>query len=130
MFNVKKYLLSLVVCLAFISMASKCNESMPMTSPKITFDLNLIGEDGLTKNPGGEVAIDYEYCIPADEKRAAELKKIDPSLKIHHKAKGRIGCSQSQWLCMGNTHQENWRKILLQITELDYVKQIDRTFFE
>ena len=130
MLNTKKLFLPLALCVSIITLAGKCNESEPMNSPKITFDLDQIGEDGLSTNPGSEVAVDYEYCIPADEKLAAKLKKIDPTLKVHPKAKGRIGCSQSEWLCMGNTHQKDWRKIIIQIAELDYVKRIDRTFFE
>jgi len=99
-------------------------------SPKITFDLDQIGEDGLGNHPGSKVAIDYEYCIPADEQHAALVRKIDPSLKIMKRSRGRIGCNENQWLCMGNTHQENWRKILLKLAEEEFVQQIDRTFFE
>jgi len=111
--------------------ASKCNKEKPsIPSPKITFDLSRIDEEGLGNRPGSQVAIDYEYCIPADEKKASEIKKIDPSLKIMHKSKGRIGCSGIEWLCLGNTHQKNWRKILDKLAEKDYIKRIDRAFFE
>ena len=128
-----KTFLNWTVCLitiCFLCLASKCKENKTGTSPKITFDLNQIGDDGLSLKPDSKVAFDYEYCIPADEKIKAEIKRIDPSLKVMPHSRGRIGCSKSQWLCMGNTHQKNWRKILMQLAELDDIDRIDQAFFE
>lgn len=99
-------------------------------SPKITFDLSNIDSDGLAGNGTGKVAVDYEFCIPGDDFHAAAVKAIDPSLKVMKKGRGRIGCSKTEWLCIGNTHQENWRLILDQLAALDYVLRIDQTFFE
>ncbi len=119
--------------ISLLCLSAKCNNNknpLPQNSPKITFDLDQIGKDGLGTQAGSKVAIDYEYCIPAEEKYAAIVRKIDPQLKIMKSSRGRIGCTKSQWLCMGNTHQKDWRKILIQLAELDFVAQIDRTFFE
>jgi hypothetical protein len=99
-------------------------------SPKFTFDVSKIDAAGLSGTTGGKVAVDYEFCIPANEKHLAAVQGIDPSLKVMKKGKGRIGCSKLQWLCMGNTHQKNWRGILDQLAALDYVDRIDQTFFE
>jgi hypothetical protein len=101
-----------------------------MVSPKLTFDISGIDPDGLSGTPDGKVSLDYEFCIPGDEHHAATVLAIDPSLKITKKGKGRIGCNKSQWLCIGNTHQANWRSILDQLAALDFVNQIDQTFWE
>ncbi len=119
------------IVISLLCLSAKCNNTtLPQNSPKITFDLEQIGEDGLGTKSGSKVATDYEYCIPADEKSAAIVRKIDPKLKIMKKSRGRIACSKDQWLCMGDTHQKDWRKVLIQLAELDFVAQIDRTFFE
>lgn len=99
-------------------------------SPKFSFDISKIDDAGLSGTSGGKVAVDYEFCIPANEKHSAAVQAIDPSLKVMKKGRGRIGCSKSQWLCLGNTHQKGWRGILDQLAALDYVDRIDQTFFE
>jgi len=122
-----------LIFLSLLCLSATCNQpkkSVPQTSPKITFDLDQIDEEGLGKQPGSKVAIDYEYCIPANERSAAIVRKIDPNFKIMNKSRGRIGCSKSQWLCMGNTHQKDWRKVLLKLADMDFVNQIDRAYFE
>jgi hypothetical protein len=102
----------------------------PMISPKLTFDISKIDSDGLSGAPDGKVSVDYEFCIPGDEHHAAIVLAIDPSLNIQKKGRGRIGCNKTQWLCMGNTNQTNWRSILEQLAALDFVNQIDQTFWE
>lgn len=98
------------------------------SAEKITFDLSLISTEGLSQ-PGRQ-AIDYEFCIPADETHQTEVKAIDPSVQIFQHSKGRIGCRRDQLLCIGNTHQANWRSILFQLSALEYVERIDRVFWE
>ncbi|MCL7975845.1 MAG: hypothetical protein M8863_00910 [marine benthic group bacterium] len=127
------------ICL-FLSMMS-CSgpeEAADGTSPDpppgiagvITFDLEPISEDGLTGPPDGLRSVSYEFCIPADSASAAEVLAIDPSLKLHSGSPGRIGCSDTQTLCIGSTHQPEWRSILERLSALDYVTRIDQTFWE
>ncbi len=99
-------------------------------SPKFTFDISKIDAAGLSGTGSGKVSVDYEFCIPANEKTMSAVQGIDPSLKVMKKGRGRIGCSKEQWLCLGNTQQKNWRGILDQLADLDYVERIDQTFFE
>ncbi len=96
----------------------------------ITFDLESIDEEGLTGPPGGLRSVSYEFCIPADSARAAEVLAMDPSLEFYDTSPGRIGCSDTQTLCIGSTHQPEWRSILERLAALDYVTRIDQTHWE
>ena len=99
-------------------------------SGKINFDLSQIDENGLMGQEGGKVSVDYEFCIPAGEAYADEVKSIDPSIGIYLHTKGRIGCEEDQWLCLGNTHQKDWKDILKSLAALDYVKRIEQNYWE
>lgn len=101
---------------------------MPEPSAKITFDLSELSEEGLTRE--SPRAIDYEFCIPATAAHEAEVQAIDPSMQLMRHSRGRIGCRPNQVLCIGNTHQANWREILSALAALDYVERIDQTFWE
>jgi hypothetical protein len=104
-------------------------ESSPDPS-KITFDLAQINAEGLSGPPDGLVAIDYEFCVPATGQGQQEVSRIDPTVKLYPGSAGRIGCSKDQVLAIGNTHQKGWKAALQQLTALDYVKRIDRSFGE
>ena len=99
-------------------------------SPKIGFDINVLDKEGLIGPPGGKVALNYEFCIPANNRYINEVRQIDPSLQFHKKSKGRIACSKAEWLCIGNTHQEYAKMKLQRLAELTFIKRIERTYFE
>lgn len=115
-----------ILCLFFLLKNCSSNE----WSNKIHFDLRQLDEQGLSGTVGGKVAIDYEFCIPADETVAQKVQSIDPSLQILKSSRGRIQCSKTQWLCIGNTHQKNWQQILEKLAALDYIERIERTYWE
>ena len=100
------------------------------TLTKVTFDLDLLNDDGLIGPPAGLRSVMYEFCIPADSASAAEVRAIDSSVRMHSTSPGRIGCGDDQILCIGETHQPGWRTVLEQLAALDYVEQIDRSFAE
>jgi hypothetical protein len=89
---------------------------------KITFNLEQIHENGLRGPSDGLVAVSYEFCIPANKVYEDEIRRIDPTVQIHHSSSGRIGCGQKQWLCIGSTHRT--------LACLDYINRIDECFFE
>jgi hypothetical protein len=97
---------------------------------KITFRLDDIRPDGLRGRPGGLVSVSYEFCIPADDRAYQEVRRIDPSVRIHRDSPGRIGCSSDQALCIGETHQPRWRDVLRELTSLPYVVEIRECHFE
>jgi hypothetical protein len=58
------------------------------------------------------------------------VKTIDPTVKFFAQSPGRIGCGKDENLCIGSTHQKDFRKILQRLAELMYVQRIDQSFFE
>jgi hypothetical protein len=99
-------------------------------SPKINFDTSAINSDGLQGPPGGQVSVSYELCIPGTPKPIAEVQSIDPTAQCTLGSRGRIGCTPTQALCIGNTHQANWVKVLNDLAALPYIVRIDRSYFE
>ena len=98
-------------------------------SAKIRFDLVKIGADGLVGPADGKRSLMYEFCIPAEDRYLKEVQAIDPSLQ-YSRSRGRIGCTQAQYLVIGDTHNPQWRERLMAITRLEYVKQINEFFGE
>lgn len=94
---------------------------------KIGFDFSKIDAAGLRN---GEVSLDYEYCIPADEKALKKVQDIDPKVKLMKTSKGRIGCTKEQWLCISNTHDPEWKEKLMAIAALDFVERMEETVWE
>ena len=97
---------------------------------KITFDISKLDEYGLHGPPGGKRALSYEFCIPDTVQNRTEVKRIDPTVKFFAESPGRIGCGEYESLCIGSTHQKDFRMILQRLAELTYVQRIDESFFE
>ena len=91
---------------------------------KITFDLSIIGDDGLYGPPDGRVARGYEFCIPAQEDVMAEVRAIDPTIELS-RSPGRIGCETGELLAIGNTGQRDWFGVLRRLAGLPYVRRIE-----
>ena len=116
-------------CLALgLVLAACANQPDPME--KIAFDLDRLDEDGLQGPPDGLRALSYEFCIPDDEVRMAEVKRIDPSAQFFPRSRGRVGCGENEVLVIGSTHQVNYRNILLRLAKLDYIDEIQEAHFE
>lgn len=112
------------------SASSQQSLTSELTSNKITFDLSVISADGLVGSSDSLRAVDYEFCIPADEQLIKEISAIDPSIQFYPHSRGRIDCHHEQYLCIGHTHNPRWKKILQSIAKLDYVKKIAQTDWE
>ena len=94
---------------------------------KIEFDYTTIDQDGLDR---GDVAVEYEFCIPQDDNHFKEVLVIEENTKVMKSSKGRIGCMDQQWLCMVSTHHPQWQERLYAIASLSYVDKIIRTYYE
>ena len=94
---------------------------------KIKFDYAAIDDSGLRN---GEGAVDYEFCIPGDQKILDQVIKIDQGIRVMKSSRGRIGCTAQQWLCINSTHSPDWEKKLYAIASLSYVERIEETFYE
>lgn len=121
-------LLVLIICsLAVYS----CGGSKKDVSSKITFALSEFTEDGLREKPKGEFnAISYEFCIPADEEKLKEVRDIDTTVGVYKDSKGRSGCSDKEWLCIGNSRRAGFKSVILKLASLSYVRKINETFWE
>ena len=73
--------------------------------------------------------IDYEFCIPKNEDFLNEVTSIDATLKKSD-AKGRSKCSNTQYLMIGTINLKDGKEVLCKISTLDYVKEINQTFWE
>jgi hypothetical protein len=99
-------------------------------SSKISFDTSAINSEGLQGPPGGQVSVSYEFCIPSTPQAMAEVQNIDHTTQCTMGSRGRIGCTPSQALCIGNTHQADWANVLNDLAALPYIERIDRSYFE
>ncbi len=115
-----KYILFLQ--LMFLTCNVKNNVFSGKNKNKITFDLKKLNQKA--------VFLDYEFCVPQKDKIIKELKTIDQTIIVYKTSKGRIGCSNNQYLCIGNSNQKNAKKVLLTLASFDYIQQIDQCFFE
>jgi heat shock protein HslJ len=98
--------------------------------PKIRFDVERLNAQGLIGPPDGLRALDYEYCIPDQPEVIRQVQAIDPTLQIQKGSPGRVGCDQNQLLCLGNTHQADFRSVLERLAALPFVTAIHQAFFE
>ena len=96
----------------------------------IAFDLSRLNESGLQGPRDGLRALHYEFCIPARQECADEVTRIDTTLILLPGGGGRIRCGTDQYLCLGNTHQPEFRRVLTLLAELSYVHRIEESFFE
>ena len=97
---------------------------------KIRFDLSVLDDDGLYGPPDGRRALHYEFCIPATETHADQVRAIDPTIQVMRGSRGRIGCTADQFLCIGSTHQADFRGVLNRLAELPYIDRIEQSFAE
>ena len=103
----------------------------PGPKMKIKFDLDEFNDDGLRERPEGDFhGISYEFCIPADEEIYKEVLKIDSTAGVMKGSKGRSGCSDKEWLCIGSSRQPGFKQVILKLAELNYIRQINETFWE
>ncbi|MEN8126833.1 MAG: hypothetical protein ABFR90_03410 [Planctomycetota bacterium] len=125
-------LLALIIsaCLLCCSCGKQNTAAESDVSNKITFDLEQFNEEGLRGPPDGLVALDYEFCIPDTEKHKQQVRSIDLTVRFMCGSRGRIGCDSTECLCVGSTHQENFRQVLLQLAALDYIERIDWCVWE
>ncbi len=116
-----------------VSNAPVLNEGVdvPMKSQqKITFDVISLDQDGLYGLADGKRALSYEFCIPDREQYTSTVTHIDPTVQCMFESPGRIGCGSHEYLCIGSTHQKNFKKVLRSLAELPYITRINQSFFE
>lgn len=113
--------------------AAACQRPLQATDAtvweKIKLDFKRLDEQGLAGPANGKVAVQYEFCIPAEARYRRAVQKIDRTVQ-QNGGKGRIGCSDQEWLMIGSTHQARYKRVLYELASLPYVRRIEETFWE
>lgn len=97
---------------------------------KVEIDLSRLDQAGLAGPPLGKVSLAYEFCIPNTDECKARVRAIDRSVRFMPGSRGRIGAGPQECLCIGETHQADYRRVLRQLAELPYIKRIVECHFE
>ena len=118
--------LSILLCTILVQSDSCQEKADEEAMAKIRFDYSQVDENGLKNG----VAVEYEFCIPAEAKYVSQVKKIDPEIQVNQESKGRIRCSDAQWLCIHSTLFAEWKQKLYAYASLPYVERIQQTFYE
>lgn len=119
-----------IVFLSFCTCKTQSVPENPAAWQKIKLDFRSLDQEGLSGPSNGKVAVQYEFCIPAEAKKWKAVRRIDPSAVRYPDSKGRVGCGEQQWLVIGSTHQKNYQRILYELASLPYVEHIQQTFWE
>jgi hypothetical protein len=59
-----------------------------------------------------------------------EVQSIDSTVSVMKGSKGRSGCSDKEWLCIGSSRQPGFKKVIEKLASLKYIRQINETFWE
>jgi len=118
------------VLLLCVSCAQTKPSAQPETWRKVEFDLTQLDAEGLRGPADGKVAVSYEFCIPNTDECKAQVKAIDHTVQFMPGSRGRIGASKQECLCIGSTHQKNFRQVLRALASLAYVRRIIECHFE
>ena len=127
-----KTIFLLLLIAAFPVIIYSCGGAEKQYSSKINFKLSNFTEDGMMMMPDKESSgyINYEFCIPARDEYFKEVSGIDTTLALYKTSKGRSKCSDKEWLCIGSSHQKNFKDVILALAKLSYIRQISQTFWE
>lgn len=127
--KIKTYTVFVVLLLNLMSCQRRIVTDDSTAWNKIKLDFKRLDAQGLSGPTDGKVSVQYEFCIPAEAKYRRAVQKIDPTAQ-QNPGKGRIGCSDKEWLMIGNTHQNRYKRVLYELATLPYVKRIEETFWE
>ena len=97
---------------------------------KVELDLSKLDDDGLRGPADGKVALSYDFCIPDLDACKAEVKTIDRTVQFMPGSSGRVGTGKDECLCIGSSHQDNYRQVIKRLAGLSYVKRIIECHFE
>ena len=122
-------LLQIILLVTFCS-TSQTNVSEESALKKISFDIGMLNAEGLYGEPEGLVSLDYKFCIPMNDDYKTEVAKLDTTINFHDGTGIKDGCSKNEYLCIGNTHQKDFKKVVIRLASLNYVQRIDQMFWE
>ncbi len=126
-----KLLVCLLCCLGIARFYSGLKQPDEMIiSSKIEFDLDQLDADGLRGPPDGKVALSYEFAIPDNQECKTLVGAIDKTVQFMPDSRGRTVKGDNECLCIGSTHQKDFRQVLYSLAELSYIERIIICDFE
>jgi hypothetical protein len=90
------------------------SKALKQAEKKMNFSFSKLDKKGLIKDKGTSLA--YEFCIPNTEDNLTQIKSIDETIAVYKSSKGRIGCGKDEILCIGETIDKDYKKILIEIS--------------
>lgn len=105
-------------------------ENVACNPEKISFELDALEPNGPVSAPGISIPVDYEFCIPDSDRTLQEVNQIDPAITCQNGPSGRIGCTEDEYLCIGNTAGKDAVSVLCKLSLLGYIERIDQAFWE
>jgi hypothetical protein len=120
----------LIALLFAIGCTPKVQRNDPSVWKKIKLDFRNIDNNGFAGPADGKVSVHYEFCIPQTIKYWKQVQKIDSTAQLLSGSKGRIGCSNAEWLIIGHTDQPQYRRVLYDLAALPYINTIQEVFWE
>ncbi len=128
--NLLKILKIVVIYLSVFDVCVIADSNLIANTDKIEFDMSKLNQQGLYGPANGLRSLSYEFCIPADEHFVSVIQDIDPEIKIYRQSPGRIGCTQAEYLCMGDTHNKPYQSIFYELADLSFINRIIQSVFE
>jgi len=119
-----------VSCFLGLQSCSIVDANHIANTKKIEFDVTKLNQQGLYGPADGLRSLSYEFCIPAEERFVSTILNIDPEIKIYRQSPGRIGCTQAEYLCMGDTYNKPYQKNFNDLANLSFIKRIIQSVFE
>jgi hypothetical protein len=110
----------------FLMFASCVSQKSDMS--KIKFDITRLDHNGLLGPDSGKVSLSYEFCIPNKLMFKEQISRIDPTIECSN-SPGIIRCTKNEYLCIGHTNM-NFKSILKQLAQLEFIESIEQSFFE
>lgn len=121
----------MLIGLVLVIMSNQAHSPIdPEILKKIEIDLDDLDDQGLRGPSDGKVAVSYEFSIPDSEECRARVKAVDSTVQFMPGSSGRIGAGKHQCLCIGSTHQPNFRSVLYALAELPFIERIIVCDFE
>lgn len=96
---------------------------------KVKMDLGRYDASGFAGTGDGKTTGNYEFCIGKDPKKWKIVQKIDSTAQKQG-ARGRVGCTDNQWLIIGSTRQPHFRRVLYELASQPFIESIEETFWE
>lgn len=96
---------------------------------KIKFKLTLFDKNGLIGDENNKVALDYEFCVPNKPEILNTINEIDSSIKPLN-GKGRTKCAENHIVMIGNSYNKDIKKILCNLSQLEYITEINQVYWE